>query len=28
MGGHTGVPQHAGEEASRFFARHLIAPGQ
>lgn len=23
MGGHTGVPQFAGEEASRFFARHL-----
>ncbi|WP_431970108.1 dienelactone hydrolase family protein [Nocardia sp. bgisy134] len=23
MGGHTGVPQHAGEEANRFFARHL-----
>ena len=23
MGGHMGVPQHAGEEASRFFARHL-----
>ncbi|MFE2999718.1 alpha/beta hydrolase [Nocardia sp. NPDC059246] len=23
MGGHTGVPQHAGEEGNRFFARHL-----
>jgi hypothetical protein len=23
MGGHTGVPQFAGEEAARFFARHL-----
>jgi hypothetical protein len=23
MGGHTGVPQHAGEDAARFFARHL-----
>jgi len=23
MGGHTGVPAHAGEGASRFFARHL-----
>ncbi|MFI6866614.1 alpha/beta hydrolase [Nocardia sp. NPDC050406] len=23
MGGHTGVPQHAGEEAGRFFTRHL-----
>ncbi|MFI5541172.1 alpha/beta hydrolase [Nocardia sp. NPDC051900] len=23
MGGHTGVPQVAGEEANRFFARHL-----
>ncbi|MEU9005458.1 alpha/beta hydrolase [Streptomyces sp. NPDC048551] len=23
MGGHTGVPQHAGEAAARFFARHL-----
>lgn len=22
-GGHTGVPQHAGEDASRFFTRHL-----
>lgn len=25
MGGHTGVPQHAGEDAARFFARHLCA---
>ncbi|WP_229074453.1 alpha/beta hydrolase [Actinoplanes sp. DH11] len=23
MGGHAGVPQHAGEDAARFFARHL-----
>ncbi|MFC9994074.1 alpha/beta hydrolase [Nocardia sp. NPDC127526] len=23
LGGHTGVPQHAGEAAGRFFARHL-----
>lgn len=23
MGGHTGVPEHAGDEANRFFARHL-----
>lgn len=23
MGGHTGVPQFAGDEAARFFARHL-----
>ncbi|PSJ30674.1 alpha/beta hydrolase [Streptosporangium nondiastaticum] len=23
MGGHTGVPQFAGEEAARFFTRHL-----
>lgn len=23
MGGHTGVPSHAGEDAARFFARHL-----
>ncbi|MEV0259953.1 alpha/beta hydrolase [Streptomyces sp. NPDC050617] len=23
MGGHTGVPQHAGDAAARFFARHL-----
>lgn len=25
MGGHTGVPQFAGEDAARFFARHLGA---
>ncbi|MFP3467407.1 alpha/beta hydrolase [Leifsonia sp. SIMBA_070] len=25
MGGHTGVPHFAGDEASRFFARHLGA---
>ncbi len=24
MGGHTGVPQFAGDDASRFFIRHLI----
>ncbi|MCC2316067.1 hypothetical protein [Cellulomonas xiejunii] len=23
MGGHTGVPPHAGEDAARFFVRHL-----
>ena len=23
LGGHTGVPQYAGEEAARFFTRHL-----
>jgi hypothetical protein len=23
MGGHTGVPDYAGEDAARFFARHL-----
>ena len=23
MGGHTGVPQFAGEDAGRFFVRHL-----
>ena len=23
MGGHTGVPQYAGDEGNRFFARHL-----
>ncbi|MFE7172701.1 alpha/beta hydrolase [Streptomyces sp. NPDC057616] len=23
MGGHTGVPQYAGEDAARFFTRHL-----
>jgi dienelactone hydrolase len=27
MGGHTGVPQHAGEDAARFFSRHLGQPG-
>lgn len=27
MGGHTGVPQFAGEEAARFFARHLGSVG-
>ena len=26
MGGHTGVPQHAGEEANRFLMRHLGSP--
>ncbi len=26
LGGHTGVPQWAGEDAARFFARHLGAP--
>lgn len=26
MGGHTGVPRFAGEDAARFFARHLL-PG-
>ncbi len=25
MGGHTGVPDFAGEDAARFFARHLRA---
>jgi hypothetical protein len=25
MGGHTGVPQFAGDDAARFFARHLGA---
>lgn len=24
LGGHTGVPAHAGEDAARFFARHLV----
>ncbi|MEU8243421.1 alpha/beta hydrolase [Actinoplanes missouriensis] len=24
MGGHTGVPQHAGDDAGRFFSRHLM----
>ncbi|MHA7664147.1 dienelactone hydrolase family protein [Mycolicibacterium sp. HS_4_1] len=27
MGGHTGVPQFAGEDAARFFARHLMPSG-
>lgn len=27
MGGHTGVPQFAGEDAARFFVRHLGASG-
>ncbi|GAA1970067.1 alpha/beta hydrolase [Microbacterium deminutum] len=26
MGGHTGVPSFAGEDAARFFARHLNRP--
>jgi hypothetical protein len=26
MGGHTGVPQFAGEDAARFFVRHLSGP--
>lgn len=26
MGGHTGVPRFAGEDAARFFARHLGVP--
>lgn len=26
MGGHTGVPRHAGEDAAGFFARHLRRP--
>lgn len=25
MGGHTGVPQFAGDDATRFFVRHLGA---
>lgn len=24
MGGHTGVPPHAGEDVARFFVRHLV----
>lgn len=24
LGGHTGVPRHAGEDAIRFFVRHLL----
>ena len=27
MGGHTGVPSFAGEDAARFFARHLTPGG-
>ncbi len=27
MGGHTGVPQFAGEDAARFFTRHLMPSG-
>ena len=27
MGGHTGIPQHAGEAANGFFARHLNGEG-
>jgi hypothetical protein len=27
MGGHTGVPAHAGEAAAGFFVRHLTMPG-
>lgn len=27
MGGHTGVPSFAGEDAARFFVRHLIPGG-
>ncbi|MFL0241727.1 alpha/beta hydrolase [Mycobacterium sp. SMC-17] len=27
MGGHTGIPSFAGEDAARFFARHLIPGG-
>ncbi|MFD8638040.1 alpha/beta hydrolase, partial [Streptomyces sp. NPDC059656] len=23
MAGHTGVPEHAGEDSERFFTRHL-----
>lgn len=25
LGGHRGVPAHAGEDAARFFARHLVS---
>lgn len=28
LGGHTGVPKHAGEDANRFFVRHLLADEQ
>lgn len=24
LGGHTGVPAYAGEDAARFLARHLV----
>jgi hypothetical protein len=27
MGGHTGVPEFAGEDAARFFTRHLVSVG-
>lgn len=27
MGGHTGVPSFASEDAARFFARHLDSTG-
>jgi len=27
MGGHTGIPAHAGEDAARFFTRHLQPSG-
>ena len=26
-GGHTGVPEHEGDDANRFFARHLTQAG-
>jgi hypothetical protein len=28
MGGHTGIPPHAAEDAARFFLRHLRASGE
>lgn len=28
LGGHTGVPPHAGADAGRFFARHLLPGGR
>lgn len=28
LGGHTGVPAHAGEDAARFLARHLRGTGE
>ena len=28
LGGHTGVPKHAGEDANRYFVRHLLADEQ